>query len=144
MLAVRLILAAILLARLGGLTWLPPAPLTGAVLLALIAWERGARPSGTIATLRGLLDPYWVTLALVLVLTVVVRLPSIGADFGHQPPDIDGHRLASSIRHYFLTGQIEHRTVEHYPGLVFWGMSASALALFFWTLMTGAVRAIEF
>jgi Dolichyl-phosphate-mannose-protein mannosyltransferase len=144
MLALRILLAAILIARLGGLTWLPPAPLTAAVLLALIAGDRWARRAGTVAAARARLDPYWIALASMLVLTVVVRLPSIGADFGHQPPDIDGHRLASSIRHYFLTGEIEHRTVEHYPGVVFWGMSASALALFFGKLMSGAVRAIEF
>jgi 4-amino-4-deoxy-L-arabinose transferase-like glycosyltransferase len=144
MLIVRLLLAALLFARLGGLTGLPPAPYTAAMLIALVAWDRWRARGGTPQSLRRSVDPYGVALASILVATVLVRLPSIGADFGHQPPDIDGHRLADSIRHYFLTGEIEHRTVEHYPGLVFWGMSASALILFFWKLMTGAVKAIEY
>jgi len=93
---------------------------------------------------RGRIGWYSVAMTALLAATVLVRLPSIGADLGHQPPDIDGHRLAASIRHYFLTGSIEYRTVEHYPGIVFWAMSASSLGLFMWGLMRGAIRAIEF
>ena len=41
-------------------------------------------------------------------------------DIGHVPLDIDEARLASSVRHFFVKGEILHETVEHYPGLVFW------------------------
>ena len=59
-------------------------------------------------------------LALAVAIAVVVRWPSLGSDLGHVPLDIDEGRLATSVRHFFLKGEILHETVEHYPGLVFW------------------------
>src|SRR4051794_19353437 len=143
-LAARLSVAAVLLARLGGLTWMPPAPLSAAVLLAMLAFDAWRPRDGRWREVAESVDRYRLVLLGLLLLTVLVRLPSIGADLGHQPPDIDGHRLAGNIRQYFMTGEIGHRTVEHYPGIVFWAMSASALALFFVNVMSGAVKAIEY
>jgi hypothetical protein len=143
-LAARLFVASLLLARLGGLMWMPPAPVSAAVLLAMVALESWRSRRGRWGSAIKSGGDYRLALLALLLLTVLVRLPSIGADLGHQPPDIDGHRLAANIRQYFLTGEIEHRTVEHYPGVVFWAMSASALALFFLNLMSGAVKAIEY
>jgi 4-amino-4-deoxy-L-arabinose transferase-like glycosyltransferase len=65
-------------------------------------------------------------LAAIIALSLVVRLPGIGADLGHTPLDIDENRLAASVKHFFDTGGIDHRTVEHYPGAVFWLFAASA------------------
>lgn len=59
-------------------------------------------------------------------LGLIVRLPGIGADLGHTPLDIDENRLAASVKHFFDTGNIDHRTVEHYPGAVFWLFAAAS------------------
>ena len=65
-------------------------------------------------------------LAAIVVLAFVVRLLGLGADLGHTPVDIDENRLASSVKHFFDTGTIEHLTVEHYPGAVFWLFAAAS------------------
>jgi 4-amino-4-deoxy-L-arabinose transferase-like glycosyltransferase len=143
-LALRLLAGSLLFARLGGVPWMPPAPLSAVVLVALVAHERWRHGGGTWRAVRAQFDWYGLALGGILLVTLAARLPSLGADLGHQPPDIDGHRLAASIRNYFVTGEIGYRTVEHYPGVVFWAMSASALATFVWGLMSGGVRAIEF
>src|SRR3954452_183274 len=121
-LAARLSVASVLLARLGGLTWMPPAPLSAAVLLAMLAFEAWRARDGSWRGVGASADRYRLALLGLVLLTVLVRLPSIGADLGHQPPDIDGHLLASNIRQYFMTGEIGHRTVEHYPGILFWAI----------------------
>ncbi|HWK12464.1 MAG TPA: hypothetical protein VNR64_20545, partial [Vicinamibacterales bacterium] len=61
-----------------------------------------------------------ITLAAIAALSLFVRLPGIAADLGHTPLDIDENRLAASVKHFFDTGGIDHQTVEHYPGAVFW------------------------
>ena len=33
---------------------------------------------------------------------------------------MDENRLASNVQHFFVTGELHHETVEHYPGVVFW------------------------
>lgn len=48
-------------------------------------------------------------LAAIIALSLVVRLPGIGADLGHTPLDIDENRLAASVEHFFDTGGIDHR-----------------------------------
>jgi 4-amino-4-deoxy-L-arabinose transferase-like glycosyltransferase len=143
-LTLRLAAAVLLFARLGGVSWMPPAPLSAGALVALVAHDRWRSRGGTWATLRARVGWYPVALGAILLLALAARVTGLGADLGHQPPDIDGHRLAASIRNYFVTGDIEYRTVEHYPGIVFWAMSASALVTFVWGLMSGSVRAIEF
>jgi hypothetical protein len=39
---------------------------------------------------------------------------------------MDENRLAANVQHFFVTGELRHDTVEHYPGVVFWLFAASA------------------
>ena len=59
-----------------------------------------------------------------------------------MPLDIDEARLASSVRHFFVKGEILHETVEHYPGLVFWLLVAGSLIEYLRALMSGAIRSV--
>ena len=72
----------------------------------------------------------------------MVRWPSLGSDLGHVPLDIDEGRLATSVRHFFLKGELLHETVEHYPGLVFWILTASSLFAYLRALMGGVIRSV--
>ena len=74
---------------------------------------------------------------------VVIRLPSIGADLGHQPIDIDEHRLAANVRLFFVKGEIGHRTVEHYPGILFWALSGGSLLNYLHGVMDGSFATIR-
>ena len=73
---------------------------------------------------------------------VLVRWPALGSDIGHVPLDIDEARLASSVRHFFVKGEILHETVEHYPGLVYWLLVAGSLIEYLRALTSGAIRSI--
>ena len=124
----RAVLAAALILRLAGFggSWLPGAGVLFLVLASLhsvAVWRAAGR-----ASWRGALVPYAFQIGLMLVAlaALVVRLPGVGADIGHAPLDIDEGRLASSVKHFFVTGQIQHLTVEHYPGLVFWLFAAAS------------------
>ena len=118
-----ILVAAALISRLAGfgLVWLPDAAVLAMLLAALhlaAAEVRAPRPREW-----GLfLSAHWfgIALGLTVALSLIVRLPGLGADLGHTPLDIDESRLASSVKHFFDTGQLEHLTVEHYPGAVFW------------------------
>ena len=94
---------------------------------------------------RGLLDRYGfaIGLAALALLAVLIRLPSIGADLGHQPIDIDEHRLASNVKQFFVTGEIGHRTVEHYPGAFFWALTGASLLMYLHGLMEGTFYTIR-
>ena len=70
-------------------------------------------------------------------LSFVVRLVGLGADLGHTPVDIDENRLASSVKHFFDTGTIEHLTVEHYPGAVFWLFAAASFVRYVHDITNG-------
>ena len=74
---------------------------------------------------------------------MLIRLPSIGADLGHQPIDIDEHRLASNVQQFFVTGEIGHRTVEHYPGVFFWALTGASLLVYLRGLMEGTFHTIR-
>lgn len=141
----RVLLAVALFVRLGGIgrEWLPSAPVLAAVLIAWLAalslrgadvraWRR-----------RAGLDWFALGLFVIMALALLVRLPSLGIDLGRQPLDIDEHRLSASIKHFFVTGEIEHDTVEHYPGVVFWAMAAASLLSYLWGLMTGAFLSVQ-
>jgi 4-amino-4-deoxy-L-arabinose transferase-like glycosyltransferase len=94
---------------------------------------------------RGLLARYGFVAGLVAmaVLAVMIRLPSIGVDLGHQPLDIDEHRLAANVKQFFVKGEIGHRTVEHYPGLFFWMLTSTSLLLYLQELMAGTLHSIR-
>lgn len=126
---VRGLLAALLVARLAGMgiEWLPRAVWIAILLAAAhlvpahVTARRVRRAPGLVVT-----HAFGVGLALVCALALLVRLPGYASDIGHVPLDIDEHRLAANIRHYFATGELLHDTVEHYPGAAFWVLAASS------------------
>ncbi len=137
--------AAALVARVGGIgrTWLPAAGVLFALLAVLHAIDLGRRrppPAGWRAALR----PHLFTIGLTIAAAtaVLVRWPGLGRDMGHVPLDIDEARLASSVRHFFVKGELLHETVEHYPGLVFWLLVAASLLEYLRALTSGAIRSI--
>jgi 4-amino-4-deoxy-L-arabinose transferase-like glycosyltransferase len=83
------------------------------------------------------------TLMIVCALAVAVRLPGFASDLGHTPLDIDEERLAANVRHYFLTGEVRHEHIEHYPGAVFWLFAASSLLVFLRALNNGVLAAVH-
>jgi 4-amino-4-deoxy-L-arabinose transferase-like glycosyltransferase len=149
-LAVRFAIAAALLARLAGLgrTWLPTAGVLGLLLvgLALVPMlrRRAMEHGGWRGTLDAIRRRYFALgLFALAALALVVRLTAIGADLGHHPPDIDEFRLADNIKHFFLTGEVVHTTVEHYPGLVFWMLSGASLIAYLHGLMAGVFGSVR-
>ena len=84
-----------------------------------------------------------IALLAVCAVAVAVRLPGFASDLGHTPLDIDEQRVAANVRHYFLTGEVRHRHIEQYPGVVFWLFSASSLLFFVRALMNGIVTAVN-
>jgi len=150
--ALPIVLFAALFLRLGGtgVTWLPSAVSLMALALAALALRLLVTHWSSLATSitddwRGLLARYgfFAGLALLAVLAVVIRLPSIGADLGHQPLDIDEHRLAANVKQFFVKGEIGHRTVEHYPGFFFWMLTGTSLLMYLHGLMAGTLHSIR-
>lgn len=143
-LALRVLLALVLFVRLAGAgrDLVPSPPILAVVLIAWLAiealranahrWRGGSR-----------IDPFAIALVVIILAAVLVRIPSIDADFGRQPLDIDGRRLGGSIRHFFVHGTVEYKTVEHYPGIVFWAMTGVSLLSYLWGLMSGAFLSIR-
>jgi hypothetical protein len=149
-LAVRFAIAAALLARLGGLgrTWLPTAGVLGVLLVGLallpLLRRRAIENGGWRGTLDAIRRRYFALgLFALAALALIVRLTAIGADLGHHPPDIDEFRLADNIKHFFLTGEVLHTTVEHYPGLVFWLFTGASLIAYLHGLMTGVFGSVR-
>lgn len=138
--AMPVLAAVALMARLAGFgrAWLPPPGVLG---LVLIAAHLAGRVTGTRRA------PDWRTflrtqafplaLGVVTIAALIVRLPGIGADIGHTPLDIDENRLAASVKHFFDTGTLDHRTVEHYPGAVFWLFAAASFLRYVRDLTNG-------
>jgi 4-amino-4-deoxy-L-arabinose transferase-like glycosyltransferase len=75
------------------------------------------------------------------VIALAVRLPGFANDLGSTPLDIDEHRVAANVRHYFVTGEVLHEHIEQYPGAVFWLFAASSLVAFLRALANGLVSA---
>jgi hypothetical protein len=75
----------------------------------------------------------------IVVLATVVRLPRYAIDIGRTPLDIDENRLAANVQHYFLTGEVRHTHIEHYPGIVFWFFAASSLLTYLRALTSNAI-----
>ncbi len=82
-------------------------------------------------------------LVAVCALAALMRLPGFASDLGHTPLDIDEHRFAASVKHYFVTGELLHSTVEHYPGAVFWLFSAASFLSFLRGLTSGVTTPIS-
>jgi hypothetical protein len=138
--AAAIVAAAALMLRLGGAGagWLP----TPSVLVAalIVWWGLDSQPAGwTASEWRGFLRQHAFTIALaaVTLVALAVRLTGLNADIGHTPLDIDEHRFAENVRHFFATGELAHDTVEHYPGAVFWMFAASSFVAYFGRLTHG-------
>ena len=149
--ALPIVLFAAMFLRLAGvgIAWLPSAVSLATFGLAALAFKALAihrvQVVAAASDWRGLLDRYGfgVGLAGLALLAVLIRLPSIGADLGHQPIDIDEHRLASNVKQFFVTGELGHRTVEHYPGAFFWAVTGASLLMYLHGLMEGAFHTIR-
>jgi hypothetical protein len=137
-------LATLFVVRFGGLdtAFLPGA---GVLLALAIVASAAVAFSGPEAAQRRRRANEWVRahrfqLALVAlaVMFVGLQVSRLHADLGRSPLDIDQHRLANTVRQFFLTGEIPHETVEDYPGVFYWVMVGAYLAVFLPALMTGA------
>ena len=146
MFLVSLIAATALLLRMGGV--LPDTlPSVGqlALLLAVIHVLTFATHAGRVDRWRDFIRRRWFALALLTMcaLAVAVRLPGFASDLGHTPLDMDEERLSTNVRDYFLTGEVQHSHIEHYPGAVVWIFSDSSLLFFFRELTNGAITAVN-
>ncbi|HTI36690.1 MAG TPA: glycosyltransferase family 39 protein [Vicinamibacterales bacterium] len=121
--------AAVFILRVGGFGagWLP-SPGTLCALYAVLALSAqipdDVRSDRLVTFART--HGFAIGVALVVALGIAVRLPHLNAELGHAPIDIDEHRLAENVHHFFSTGELVHTTVEHYPGLVFWLFSGAS------------------
>lgn len=126
-----------------GVTWLPSTRLL--VLLLVLShaaeWFLRERSRLDLTALARLArdHAFAIGVAALVALTLAVRLPNLTSDLGHVPLDIDEHRLAANIQHYFVTGELVHETVEHYPGVAFWLFAGAAFLRFVSGLGAGAV-----
>jgi 4-amino-4-deoxy-L-arabinose transferase-like glycosyltransferase len=148
----RVIVSLALFGRLGGAgrTWLPPVVWLGGILVVLLAIDEVRFVRDRLPKRPGM--DWWafarrygfsVALATLMMLALMIRVPAIGRDLWHVPLDIDEHRLAASVKHFFVTGAIDHQTVEHYPGLVFWIVTASSFVAYMRALTGGVIRDIS-
>ena len=136
-----ILVAAALISRLAGfgLAWLPGAGMLAVLLAALqlaTAAIRAPRPREEWRRFF-ITHAFGIALGLAVVLSLIVRLPGLDGDLGHTPLDIDESRLASSVKHFFDTGQLEHLTVEHYPGAVFWLFTLASFLYYLRDLTSG-------
>ncbi len=64
----------------------------------------------------------------------------IGYDLGQSPVPFDERRLANSVRLFLRSGEINHETVEHYPGVHFWLLVGVYLLTYLRALTNGVVE----
>ena len=116
------VVASMMMLRLGGVgeAWLPAVGVLAATLVILLVLARtnGDHWRQTVRCLEA--HRFETALLFVVLLAVVLRLPGLSGELGHTPIDMDENRLASNVQHFFITGELQHETVEHYPGVVFW------------------------
>ena len=140
--AAALLCATALVFRLAGMGagWLPPTPVL-VLLLGLAHLADWFLREGSQFDLGALARAHAFEIAAVglIAVTLAVRLPGLTGDLGHVPLDIDENRLASNIQHYFVTGELVHTTVEHYPGAAFWLFAGASFLRFMRGLGAGLV-----
>jgi len=140
--AAALLCATALVMRLVGIGagWLPPTPAL-VLLLGLSQLADWFVREGPRIDLGALARDhvFEIGIATLAAITLAVRLPGLTSDLGHVPIDIDENRLAANIQHYFVTGELVHTTVEHYPGAAFWMFAAAAFLRFIRGLGAGLV-----
>jgi len=150
--AAKFLAAGLLLLRLGGYGHgiAPSAGIFLAILLLLLVYERlhgELAVHGREAALSRWRD--WVGrhgfalgLAAITVLALGLRFFALTREFGHLPPNVDENRLNVSILHLFRTGDIDYRTVEHYPGIHYWMLAGTYLFAYVWGLMSDVGRSL--
>jgi hypothetical protein len=142
--AVTYVIAAALLLRLVGVgrDFLPGSGVL-ALLLATLHVTGILRRQSRLSDWHDIVRAHAYELALLAIcaLALGMRLPGFAGDLGHMPLDIDEHRFASTVKHYFVTGELLHETVEHYPGAVFWLFSGASFLAFLRGLTSGETTA---
>ena len=143
--AAQVVAAAAMLLRIGGYGdgWLPSTLLCllSLVLLMSVGRIQAVTAAGgqdeAIERVRAWAKArwFWLGLAAVGAVALALRLYGIGNELGHIDVGIDQKRLTRSVLHFFETGEINHTTVEHYPGIHFWFLSASFSIAYLWGLM---------
>jgi len=144
--AARLALAALLLLRLGGIGagLIPSGAILLPLLALLIAYERVSAAfaahgrAATMARWRTWTYQHRFVLGItaITIFALALRLWGINRDLGHIALGIDENRLNASVLHLFQTGEIEYRTVEHYPGIHYWMLVGTYLLAYIRGLMT--------
>jgi len=145
--AAQVAAASAMLLRIGGYGagWLPSLPLCVLLLAMLmsVGWFLRISAGGdwheTIQRLLAWAEDrwFWLGLAAVVVFALAVRLYGIGDELGHIDVGIDQRRLTTSVVHFFQTGELQHTTVEHYPGIHFWFLAAGFSFAYLSGLMAG-------
>ena len=146
---VRALLAAALLLRLGGvgLEWLPSIGALAASLILVHGLAFLVSPPGVPLSRR--VGHWWdvvsthrfgVGLACLAAVGVLYRVFDIGYDLGQAPVLFDERRLATSVRLFLRSGEINHETVEHYPGVHFWLLVGVYLLTYRRALTNGLVE----
>lgn len=148
--AAKLLVVTLLLLRLGGVATatLPSAGMLVALLALLFAGQyaagelaaRGGRQAVARWRDRGRQHSFALGLAAIAVLALGLRAIGLTADLGHVQVGIDENRLNASILYLFETGNINYRTVEHYPGIHYWMLAGTYLLAYLWGLMHEAGR----
>lgn len=145
--ALRAALALLLILSLGGLTgaWMPSFGFMVVVLAGLhvLSRSRGRRLDRQAAGALWQRHGFAIGLTAIALFGLCFRLMDAGHGLWHVDTDIDERRLADSVLHFFRTGEIDHSTVEHYPGLHFWLLTGSFLLTFLYALMSGVARSLD-
>lgn len=145
--AIRLLVALALLLSIGGYGGgiVPSARLCVVVLVALIGagrWVDAVQEKGSErarAELLGWVREHRFALSLsgIVALAAIIRFAALTQDLGHVGVGIDENRLNTSILHFLRTAEIDHRTVEHYPGVHYWLLVGTYVLAFVRGLMDG-------
>lgn len=146
MLVVSLIAAGALILSLAGLlSGVLPGVGRLAILLTVIHLLTGAARTWRAGRWPDLIrrGAWGIALVTICAAAAATRMPGFASDLGHTPLDIDEERVSANVRHFFLTGEVQHKHIEHYPGAVFWLFSASSLVVFIRALTGGAVTAVN-
>jgi 4-amino-4-deoxy-L-arabinose transferase-like glycosyltransferase len=145
----RLAAAFGLVLALGGYgPWLPPLWMWLLTLVALhVVDAAAARSQAGWEWRRGLdwlrLHGFAIGLGSIVLMGICVRLSGVGRDLGHTPVDVDEYRLATTVLDFFRTGEVNHSTVENYPGILFWLLAGVYLFIYLAALVEGVARDLQ-
>jgi hypothetical protein len=137
-----------LVIALGGYgPWLPPIWMWLLTLVALHVADAAAARSLRWERRRALdwlrLHGFAIGLGSIVLMGICVRLSGVGRGLGHTPLVVDEYRLATTVLDFFRTGEVNHSTVESYPGILFWLLAAVYLFIYLAALMEGVARNLQ-